>query len=197
MLGGFPQAFRPDTGFAYCNGGYAVLALLAERASGVAVPRPGHRGACSNRPAWPHGYLRCDALPGDTAIGYLNAEGHAEELRTNVLHLPVVGNGDGGIYSTVTDLVRLWRALFAGGIVPPETGADMGRRAQPTTTRRTASASGSRVTPSNSKARTRAHRSASRTDTTITWTVIGNATKGAWPVVRRLDELLAGPPASY
>ena len=27
---------------------------------------------------------------------------------------------------------------------------------------------------------------------TVTWSVLGNATDGAWPVVRRLDELSAG-----
>ena len=37
-----------------------------------------------------------------------------------MLHLPVRGNGDGGIYSTVDDLHRFWRALVAGQIVGPE-----------------------------------------------------------------------------
>ena len=35
VLDGFPQAFEPGADFAYCNGGYVVLALLAERAAGV------------------------------------------------------------------------------------------------------------------------------------------------------------------
>ena len=39
-------------------------------------------------------FLRSDELPGGTALGYLAADG----LRTNVLHLPVRGSGDGGIY---------------------------------------------------------------------------------------------------
>ncbi len=40
-LDGYPMSFPPDDRFAYNNGGYMVLALLAERASGVPVPRPG------------------------------------------------------------------------------------------------------------------------------------------------------------
>ena len=37
-------------------------------------------------------FLRSDELPGRAAIGYLTADGP----RTNVFHLPVLGNGDGG-----------------------------------------------------------------------------------------------------
>jgi CubicO group peptidase (beta-lactamase class C family) len=62
------------------------------------------------------GFLRSDDLPGDAAIGYLDASGS----RSNILHLPVLGSGDGGIYSTVGDIHRFWAALRAGGIVPPE-----------------------------------------------------------------------------
>jgi CubicO group peptidase (beta-lactamase class C family) len=61
------------------------------------------------------GFLRSDELPGRAAIGYLTA---GDALRSNVLHLPVRGSGDGGIYSTVADISAFWRALFAGRIVP-------------------------------------------------------------------------------
>lgn len=51
-----------------------------------------------------------DTLPGDAAVGYLFADG----LRTNVLHLPVVGFGDGGAFTKVADVHRLWSALVGG-----------------------------------------------------------------------------------
>ena len=38
VLDGHPMKYEPGERFNYCNGGYMVLALLAERASGVAVP---------------------------------------------------------------------------------------------------------------------------------------------------------------
>jgi hypothetical protein len=60
-------------------------------------------------------YLRSDALPARTALGYLDTEGH----RSNVLHLPVRGSGDGGAYTTVADVHRLWLALRAGAVVDP------------------------------------------------------------------------------
>ena len=59
-------------------------------------------------------FLRSDELPGRAALGYLSPE---PCLRTNVLHLPVRGSGDGGIYSTAADLSSFWQALFAGRIV--------------------------------------------------------------------------------
>ena len=48
------------------------------------------------------GYLRSDELPADAASGYLGRT----VPRTNVLHLPVLGSGDGGIYTTAADMTR-------------------------------------------------------------------------------------------
>ena len=70
-------------------------------------------------------YLRSDELPGDAALGYLSES--PDSLRTNVLHLPVRGNGDGGAYTTVADMSRFWRALVDGAIISPESVAEMTR----------------------------------------------------------------------
>jgi CubicO group peptidase (beta-lactamase class C family) len=122
-LDGYPTAFPAGERFAYNNGGFMVLALLAERASGapfhdliqdrVLTPARMERTA----------YLRSDELPGDVARGYLFDEG----LRTNIFHLPVRGNGDGGAYTTAEDMLTFWRALFAGAIVPEARVAEMVR----------------------------------------------------------------------
>ena len=42
-----------------------------------------------------------------------------------MLHLPVRGNGDGGIYTTAADVHALWDAVFAGRIVSLDTVAEM------------------------------------------------------------------------
>ena len=117
-LDGFPQKFPPGERFSYCNGGYMVLALVAERATGV----PFH-DLIATRVFAPAGmsrteYLRLDELPGDAAIGYVYEA--PESLRTNVLHLPVRGNGDGGAFTTAADMSRFWRALTGGALVSPE-----------------------------------------------------------------------------
>ena len=109
-LNGYDQKFVPDTDFSYCNSGYVLLAVVLERATGMPYAK-----VIADRVTGPAGmtrteFLRMDALPGDAAVGYLLADG----LRTNVLHLPVVGFGDGGVFTTATDVHRLWSALFEG-----------------------------------------------------------------------------------
>src|SRR6478672_7382690 len=109
--------------FAYNNGGYVVLALLAERASGVAFHELVRTLVCAPAGMVDTAFLRSDELPGRAARGYLSADG----LRTNVLHLPVLGTGDGGLYSTAADFDAFWDSLFAGRIVAPERVAQMVR----------------------------------------------------------------------
>jgi CubicO group peptidase (beta-lactamase class C family) len=123
VLDGHPTAFPAGERFSYCNGGYVVLALIAERASAT----PFH-DLVRERVLEPAGmddtaYLRSDELPGWAALGYLAGDGP----RTNVLHLPVRGSGDGGVYSTAADVASLWRAFFAGRIVPPRWASEMVR----------------------------------------------------------------------
>lgn len=59
-------------------------------------------------------FVRSDELPGRAAASYLEAEG----LRTNVLHLPVRGSGDGGVYTTVVDVRTLWKRSSPAGSSP-------------------------------------------------------------------------------
>jgi len=66
-------------------------------------------------------FLRSDSLHGRAALGYLDDHG----FTTNVFHLPVLGSGDGGIYTTAADIHAFWNALMAGRIVSPETVTEM------------------------------------------------------------------------
>jgi CubicO group peptidase (beta-lactamase class C family) len=193
VLGGFPQVFEPGTAFAYCNGGYVVLALLAERAAGVPFHDLVHRHVIDRAGLGATAFLRSDALPGDAALGYLRPEGHAEELRTNVLHLPVVGGGDGGIFTTAADMATLWRALDDGRVVSPQTWAEM------RVVRGTEDGGdsyglgfwlddeGAALVGSDTGASFRSR----HVPGVVTATVLANTTGGAWPVAERLDELLA------
>ena len=123
VLGGHATVFPPGERFAYCNGGFIVLALIAERTSGVSFHELVRQRVCRPASMSHTEFLRSDELPGDAAVGYLTDD----SARTNVFHLPVVGGGDGGIYSTVADLRSFWDALFAGRIVPERWVAEMVR----------------------------------------------------------------------
>jgi CubicO group peptidase (beta-lactamase class C family) len=193
VLGGHPAKFPAGQRFSYCNSGYVVLALMAERVSGVPFPQLVRDRVCGPAGMPDTGFLRSDELPAGTATGYLTADGP----RTNVFHLPVVGSGDGGIYSTAADISALWRSLFAAKIVPAAWVAQMVRpRSEvPAQSRRyglgfwlgwhdgTVMLEGSDAGVS--------FRSVYDPTSALTRTVISNSSEGAWPVTRRLDELLA------
>lgn len=122
---GYPQSFPPGEGFVYNNGGYIVLAIVAERASGTAYHDLVAQRVFAPAQLTATDFLRLDELPGDTAIGYLYED--PASLRSNVLHLPVRGNGDGGAFTTAPDLSRFWRAFADGRIVGQATVAEMTR----------------------------------------------------------------------
>ncbi|MEQ0559301.1 serine hydrolase domain-containing protein [Amycolatopsis sp. NEAU-NG30] len=113
-LDGFPQRCPPGQEFRYNNGAFVVLGLIAERISGIPFATLVRDRVCVPAGMADTAFLRSDALPGRTATGYL------EDGRTNVFSLPVMGHGDGGIYSTAPDFRRFWPALTAGRIVPRE-----------------------------------------------------------------------------
>ena len=121
ILDGHAQVSAPGAEFTYNNGGYVVLALIAERTAGTPFEVLVRERVCDPAGIEATAFLRSDELPPSAALGYLDAEG----LRTNVFHLPVLGSGDGGIYSTVSDVSAVWRAFLGGRIVSPERVAQM------------------------------------------------------------------------
>jgi CubicO group peptidase (beta-lactamase class C family) len=97
--------------FVYCNGGYVVLAILAERATGTPFHELVAERVCSPAGLSRTEYLRADELPGEVAVGYVTMDGVE---RSNIFHLPLRGSGDGGIATTLDDVSAFWRALDAG-----------------------------------------------------------------------------------
>jgi CubicO group peptidase (beta-lactamase class C family) len=194
VLDGHPTAFLPGERFAYCNGGYVVLALIAERAAGMPYHELVGSRVCDPAGMADSVFLRSDELPGRAAVGYLSPE---PCLRTNVLHLPVRGSGDGGIYSTLADIASFWRALDAGSIVSGEWVAEMVR---PRSEERRAgrryglgfwlAQSGDAVALEGSDAGV-SFRSVHDPRRRITHTVVSNMSDGAWPMASLLAERLS------
>ena len=190
VLDGHETVFPAGERFAYNNGGYVVLALLAERASGVDFHDLVRTLVCEPAGMVDTAFLRSDELPGRAALGYLSVDG----LRTNVFHLPVLGNGDGGIYSTAADLSAFWDALFAGRIVSPERVAEMVRPRSdwPEESRRYGlgfhlHATGDGVWLEGYDAGV-SFASLHQPTSSITYTVISNWSDGAWPIVGLLSD---------
>lgn len=189
-LEGHAQVFPPGTAFAYNNAGYVLLALLAERSTGASLQQLVHDLVCEPAVMTDTAFLRLDELPGRAAIGYLTREG----LRSNVLHLPVLGSGDGGVYSTVADVHALWEALLGGRIVSAETLAEMVRPRSdwPEEDRRYGlglhldpTGDGLFVEGFDAGVSFASWHLPSRA---LTCTVVSNWSRGAWPMVRLLRE---------
>jgi CubicO group peptidase (beta-lactamase class C family) len=192
VLDGHRAKFAPGERFSYCNGGYVVLALIAERASRVPFHELVRLRVCEPARMESTAFLRSDELPGDAALGYLGIE----SARTNVFHLPMLGSGDGGIYSTAADVQRLWRALYAGLIVSTRWVSEMVKPsgAFPSESKRYGLGfwlheSSSTVILEGYDAGV-SFRTVHDPDTPLTYTVISNTSDGAWPIARALAEHL-------
>jgi CubicO group peptidase (beta-lactamase class C family) len=184
VLDGHKTKFPPGQGFSYSNGGFVVLALLAERASGSSFYELVRERVCRPAGMSDTEFLRSDELPGRTALGYLEVEG---TWRTNVFHLPVRGSGDGGIYTTVADMSSFWRAFFDGELVSPDSVTAM---VKPHSTEY---GLGFWLDPERGHVRLVgsdagvSFYSVWASDGTV-FTVISNTTDGAWPIARLLLE---------
>lgn len=193
-LSGFPQKFPPGERFSYCNGGYVLLALVAERVSGRGFHELVHTEVCDRAGLAGSAFLRSDDLPGDAALGYLDEAGN----RTNVLHLPVRGNGDGGMYLTADDLHRFWTALLDGRIVSPATLAEMIRPRVDVPSEHKRYGMGFWLGRRSSSLILEGYdagasfRSTHLPETRTTVTVLGNSSEGAWPVVYALADAMDG-----
>jgi CubicO group peptidase (beta-lactamase class C family) len=194
VLDGHPAKFAAGERFSYCNSGYVVLALIAERVSGVPFHELVRQRVCLPAGMRDTAFLRSDELPERTAVGYLPIGGVS---RTNVFHLPIRGSGDGGIYSTAADISSFWRSLFAGRIVSRRWVEEMVRPRSEVPSESMRYGLGFWLHRSSDLVMLEGYdagvsfRSVHDSQSKVTHTVISNSSDGAWPVTRRLDELLA------
>jgi CubicO group peptidase (beta-lactamase class C family) len=197
VLEGHPQVFPPGERFQYCNSGFVVLAVLIERATGESFHDVVERCVIRTAGLAATSFLRSDMLPGTAATGYLD---HATPGWSNVLHLPVRGSGDGGVYTTVGDICRLWTAVVAGEVVSPEAVQSMtSPHSAPAT------ASGSYDYGLGCWLRNPRHmlewegydagasfRAGHDRASGITFAVCSNTSEGAWPIADEITRLIEG-----
>ena len=196
VLGGHRPKFAPDERFGYCNSGYVVLALIAERVSGVPFHELVQRRVCEPAGMYDTAFLRSDELPAGAARGYLlQVDGG---WRTNVFHLPVRGSGDGGIFSTAQDVRSFWTAFLDGRIVSPDWVAEALRPRSEDPTRSRRYGLGFWLHTSTDTVRLEgmdagvSFSSIHAPQSNVTCTVLSNTSHGAWPVSRYREERL-GP----
>ena len=189
LLDGHRKKFAAGERFCYCNSGFVVLALIVERVTGVSFHDVVRQRVCEPAGLMATDFLRSDCLPGTAALGYVDTQ-----WRTNVFHLPVLGSGDGGMYSTTADIIKLWKAFFEGRIVADEAVAEMLRPRSVAPSRTDPRRYGLGVwlhatTPtaiidgSDAGVSCRSHHDPIGNRT---FTVISNTSSGAWTIAREL-----------
>jgi CubicO group peptidase (beta-lactamase class C family) len=194
VLGGHPMKSEVGERFAYCNGGYVVLALVIEAVTGSSYHDVVASRVCAPAGMTSTAFFRSDELPGSAAVGYIP---NGAAWRTNQLHLPVRGVGDGGAYSTVADFTIFGPALFEGRIVPRNVVAEMVRAHNdvPEDSRRYGL--GFWLRQDRDTVQLEGYdagvsfRSAYDPESQWLYTVFGNTSAGAWPLVRLLDSSLS------
>ncbi len=192
VLDGHPAKFPAGARFSYCNSGYVVLALLAERATGQPFADLVQSSVCKPAGMTDTAFLRSDELPARAALGYLGVDG----TRTNECHLPMRGSGDGGIYTTVADVHRFWDAFDAGRIVDREWVATMTCPQSDVPRGAPRYGLGFWLHPTRVIAILEgcdagvSFRSGHDPASGTIYTVVANTTDGAWPIAKALDAWL-------
>ena len=114
-----------------------------------------------------------------------------------MLHLPVRANGDGGAYATAADMHRFWEALFAGTIVTPDTVALMTTPRSEMEGESTRGGLGCFIDETTGAVELHGFdagvgfMSICDRNRGLTYTIIGNQTRGTWPMYEALTTLLA------
>ena len=124
LFGSEPLAFTPGTSNAYSNGGYVVLGMIVEKASGQDYFDYVREHICVPAGMESTEHLEADVPARSVASGYTRdwdgKQHQGEPRRNNIYTRPARGSSAGGGYSTADDLLKLVVALKAGLLGAPD-----------------------------------------------------------------------------
>ena len=110
--------FQPGEKCVYSNGGFILLGIIIEDVTGMKYRDFIEQQILKPCKMCDTGYFALNKLPVRTALGYMNREDGS--WQTNIFNLPIIGASDGGIYTTVNDIKKLWRAFAANKVLSKE-----------------------------------------------------------------------------
>lgn len=196
-----PQKRSPGERAAYNNGAYVLVGIALEERTGRPFPELAAEQVFEPLGMTRTGFWALDEVVPELAVGYLGVEAGS---RTNVHAVPVMGGPDGGLQTTVGDLVRLIDGVSGRGdaapFLTPETRAELVGPHAATDDGVFRIGRGVLHVGDGSSARF-GHTGEDPGASARVWTypatgervaVVSNVTDGAGAVTRRIDALLAG-----
>lgn len=119
-IAGLPLDFEPGEKVSYSNGGYALLALVIERASGLSYGEFLRREVLDPLGLTSTGHERHGELVPMRSSGYLPGPIAGRRAPAQYVE-PSIKIGGGSLYSTVRDWLKFDRALFTDTLLRRET----------------------------------------------------------------------------
>jgi len=116
MMTSLPPKFEKGTEVSYSNTGYIMLGLVIEAVSGTSYQQFVTKHIIKALNLTHTGFYSLDALPANTALGYLQDD-ETGAWKTNMFSVPIIGGSDGGIFSSAADLTVLWNAIVSGELL--------------------------------------------------------------------------------
>jgi len=111
--------FKAGSRFGYSNSGFVILGLVIEAVSHLSYQQYVEENIIKLCGLKHTGFYRSDNLPENSAYGYIY-DSNADEWRTNIFYMPVIGGSDGGLFTCAEDFDRLWRAVVSNRILTKE-----------------------------------------------------------------------------
>lgn len=106
--------FSPGERFSYSNGGFILLGIVIEEISCIPYADFIQENIFELCEMSDSGFFAMNHLPERTAFGYIDGEGG---WKTNIFNLPIIGSSDGGAFTTVRDIDKLWTAFLEESIL--------------------------------------------------------------------------------
>ena len=103
--------FAPGDKFHYNNAGFIVLGLIVEQQTGMSFSEYVEKYIFFPCEMYNSGYFSLDALPKNTAYGYIENELDGS-WKANIYSIPIVGGPDGGAFVTAPDMIKFWKGFF-------------------------------------------------------------------------------------
>ena len=106
-----PAEFRRGERMGYSNSNFILLALVIEAITKTEFADFIKENIFDPLGMERTGFYALNDLPANTAIGYYYDQ-RKTQLFANYYCIPIIGAGDGGIYTTADDLKLFWQGLF-------------------------------------------------------------------------------------